>query len=62
MKFEKEELREIVDCIGFVNEHLRLFNKIYIQKDNKDKYQFGYLNYLIELRNKIVEESNRRSK
>ena len=60
MKFDKEELKEIVDCIDFVNGHLEMSSKVYKYRDNC-KYEFGYLNYLITLRNKIIDELNKRN-
>jgi hypothetical protein len=53
MKLDKKELKEIVECIDFVSSNLRMTHKIYKLQDNSD-YEFGYLNYLVELRNKIV--------
>jgi hypothetical protein len=61
MRFNKEELRDIVSCIDFMNEHLRIFNKSYKQIEDREKYPYGYLNYLITLRNKIIENLNKRS-
>ena len=58
MKFNKEELREIVECIDFTDSHLRMLGKAYKPADNKHKYEFGYLNYLIALRNKIIDKLN----
>jgi hypothetical protein len=49
MRFNKEELRDIVSCIDFMNEHLRIFNKSYKQIEDREKYPYGYLNYLITL-------------
>ncbi len=57
MKLSKKELGEIVDCIDYVTNQLRTFNKIYKQRDTE--YQFGYLNYLVELRNKITTDLNK---
>jgi hypothetical protein len=54
MKLSEEDWREIIDCIDFVNSHLRLSCKNHKEKTN-NKYEFGYLDYLIGLRNKIID-------
>ena len=59
MKFNKEELKEIVECIDFVTNQLRFFNTVYVGSDRGNKYKRGYLNYLITLRNGIIEELNK---
>jgi hypothetical protein len=62
MQFSERELREIVDCIDFTNNHLRFLNKIYeSRKEDMNRYKFGYLNYMISLRNKIVDELNKKA-
>ena len=60
MNFDKEELVAILDCIDFMNYNLRVLNKIYKQIEEREKYPYGYLNYLIGLRNKIVEHLNKK--
>lgn len=62
MKLNDDELREIVECIDFTDNHLRMFGKAYKPADDRYKYEFGYLNYLIELRNKITTKLNQRDK
>jgi len=59
MKFDKKELREIIDCIDFINDHFRFLDKLYERREDR-KYEFGYLNYMVSLRNKIVEELNKK--
>ena len=57
MKLDKKELREIISCIDFLTNQLRVLGDIYKERDSE--YEFGHLNYLIDLRNKIQTYLNK---
>jgi len=62
MKLSDDELNEVVRCIDFATNQMRFLGNVYElpERQNKEKFKYGYLNYLVELRNKIVAHNNRR--
>ena len=57
IKLNMKELQEIVACIDYTNNTLRMLGKVY--REREGEYEHGYLNYLVELRNNIVRAINK---
>ena len=58
IEFIKKEWKELVDCVDFTTNSLRMTHKVYLTK-NDDSYR--YLNFLVDLRNKIIQKLNKES-